>query len=80
MDSKKPIIVKRSNQPQALPLPQPHAQLQQSQEEVAQPEIEQPEQPPGIYLESLAEEAPKDESVYGSGWSIAQLRNEFHQR
>lgn len=76
MDSKKPVIVKRSNQPQALP--QPHSQLQQL-EEVVELEIEQPEQPLGIYLESLAE-PPKDESVYGSGWSIAQLKNEFHQR
>lgn len=77
MDSKKPVIVKRSSQPQALP--QPRSQPLQQLEEVAQSEIEQPEQPPSIYLESLAE-PPKDESVYGSGWSIAQLKNEFHER
>ncbi len=43
-------------------------------------EIEQPEQPaPIVQLESLAETAP-DESVFGCGWSLTELLNEFSGR
>ena len=45
-----------------------------------QPQIEQPEQPQlVVHMESLAEFS-KDESVYGSGWSLAELMTEFSQR
>lgn len=91
MDSKKPIIVKRSNlsnqktqqrsnestektQRRFQPLPQSAA------EPVEPREIEQPEQPePVIQLQSLAE-PPIDQSIYGSGWSVAQLMTEFSWR
>ena len=80
INSEKPIIVKRSNQPLK---PQRRSHLVQesvTEPPVEQPQIEQPEQPePELYLESLAE-PPRDESVYGSGWSIAQLMNEFGRR
>lgn len=39
--------------------------------------LEQPE--PVVQLESLAE-FPREESVYGSGWSLAELMNEFGGR
>lgn len=49
-----------------------------AEEEPTQPlEIEQPEQPaPPLRLESLAETAP-DESMFGTGWSMTELLNEF---
>ena len=76
MNSKKVITVKHSNQ--SLAKPQRRSQLVQESviESTQQPEIEQP---PVLHLESLAE-PPKDESVYGSGWSVTELLNEFSGR
>lgn len=80
MNSEKPIMVKRSNQPLK---PQHRSQLVQksvTEPPVEQPEIEQPEQPePAIQLQSLAE-PPIDQSIYSSGWSVAELMNEFSGR
>ena len=80
MDSKKPVIVKRSNQ--STQKTQRHFQpsQQSNMELTSQLEIEQPEQPQAVvHLESLAE-TPLDASVYASGWSIAELMNEFGGR
>lgn len=81
MDSKKPLIIKRSTQPPVKP--QRRSQLVQESNDVEstqQLEIEQPEQPePELYLESLAE-PPIDQSIYGSGWSVAELMTEFSGR
>lgn len=80
MNSKKPIIVKRSNQSTEKTQRrfQPIEQL--PTEPAQQPEIEQPEQPElVINLQSLAE-PPIDQSIYGSGWSVAELMNEFSGR
>lgn len=82
MNSDKPIIIKRSTQPPVKP--QRRSQLVQESdndvESTPQLEIEQPEQPePELYLESLVE-PPRDESVYGSGWSVAELMTEFSER
>ena len=72
MDSKRIVKVKNLNRP--ITKPEPVSQPQE------QPQIEPPEQPePVVHMESLAE-FPKDESVYGSGWSLAQLMNEFSAR
>lgn len=60
MDSQRIVKVKSLNRPTK---PEPVSQPQE------QPQIELPEQPkPVVRMESLAE-FPKDESVYGSGWS-----------
>ena len=79
MNSKKPVIIKRSNQ--STEKNQRHFQpIQSNTEPVEQPNIEQPEQPQAeVHLVSLAE-TPLDASVYGSGWSIAQLMDEFGGR
>lgn len=80
MDSNKPVTIKRSNQ--STEKTQRHFQpIQQSNTEpVTQPDIEQPEQPQAvIHLESLAEPS-LDQSIYGSGWSIAELMNELGGR
>ncbi|MBW4640112.1 MAG: hypothetical protein KME05_18165 [Gloeocapsa sp. UFS-A4-WI-NPMV-4B04] len=87
MNSKKPIIVKRSVQPKASTqpevLPQRRSRLVQESdnvEQVQQIDVEQPEQPePVIHLQSVAE-PPIDQSIYGSGWSVAELMNEFNER
>ncbi len=43
-------------------------------------EIEQPEQPETIVESGLVVEIPPDESVFGCGWSITELKNEFSGR
>ena len=74
------IKIKRPTKPtpQLQNLPQAQEQLEV---EPTQPlEIEQPEQPaPPLRLESLAEAAP-DESMFGTGWSMTELLNEFSSR
>jgi hypothetical protein len=75
MDSNRPLKLNRSNK--SVGKPKPLSQLvQQPQEQ--QREVEQPEQPeePVVHLESLAE-PPREESVYGSGWSITELMTEL---
>ncbi len=82
MDSKKPVIVKVKRSTQLPVEPQHRSQQVKDSvvEPVGQPEIELPEQPETeVYLESLAD-VPLDQSVYGSGWSIAELMNEFSDR
>ena len=77
MDSNRIVRVKRAENP--IVKPQPLSQRVQ-QQEVQQPQIEQPEQPEQVFhLESVAE-STREESVYGSGWSLAQLMNEFSGR
>ena len=79
MNSKKPVIIKRSNQ-STEKNQHPFQPIQSNTEPVEQPNIEQPEQPQAeVHLVSLAE-TPLDASVYGSGWSIAQLMDEFGGR
>ena len=81
MDSKKPVIIKRSTQPEVKP--QRRSRLVQESdnvEQVQQIDVEQPEQPePVIQLQSVAE-PPIDQSIYGSGWSVAKLMTEFSGR
>ncbi len=81
MDSKKPIIVKRSAQTEVKP--QRRSRLVQESDNVEpaqQIDVEQPEQPElAIQLQSVAE-PPIDQSIYGSGWSIAELMTEFSGR
>ena len=66
------------------PTPQPQDLLQAQEQPEAEPtqpvEVEQPEQPePTVKLESLAEATP-DESMFGTGWSMTELLNEFSSR
>lgn len=81
MNSKKPIIVKRSAQSEVLP--QRRSRLVQESdnvEQVQEIDVEQPEQPePVIQLQSVAE-PPIDQSIYGSGWSVAELMDKFSGR
>jgi len=73
------IKIKRPTK--ATPQPQELSQIDEQLEiESIQPlEIEQPEQPAAVQLESLAE-APPDESMFGTGWSMTELLNEFSSR
>ena len=74
------IKIKRPTKPtpQLQDLPQIDEQLEVEPAQFL--EIEQPEQlAPTVQLESLAE-TPPDESVFGCGWSLTELLNEFSSR
>jgi hypothetical protein len=74
------IKIKRPTKPtpQLQDLPQADEQLEV--EPTQSLEIEQPEQlAPTVLLESLTE-TPRDESVYGCGWSLTELLNEFSNK
>ena len=77
MDSNRIVRVKRAENP--IVKLQPLSQGVQ-QQEVQPLQIEQPEQLEQFFhLESVAE-STREESVYGSGWSLTQLMNEFSGR
>ena len=81
MDANKIIAVKRANPTTAKPQLLSQRVQQSETEPVQRPdEIEQPQQPERVgHLEALTEPT-RDESVYGSGWNLAQLMNEFSER
>ena len=74
-------IIKINRLSKTVEKPKPVSQLTAQQEPpiepVPQAEVEPPE--PVVQLESLAE-LPREESVYGSGWSLAELMDEFGGR
>ncbi len=74
-------IIKINRLSKIVEKPKPVSQLTEQQEPpiqtVPQAEVEPPE--PVVQLESLTE-LPREESVYGSGWSLAELMNEFGGR
>lgn len=79
-DSNEIIAIKRANKAVAKPEPSSQPVPQTEIEPVQQLEIEQLEQPaPVVCLKSLVEPTRK-ESVFGSGWSMAELMNEFSGR
>lgn len=80
MNANKFIKIKRLNQPTILPELLSESPQQLDVKPVQVPEIEQPEQLlPVSHLEQTVEFA-REESVYGSGWSLAELMNEFSGR
>jgi hypothetical protein len=79
MDSNDFVTVKPANRPTPKPKPVSLPDEQLEIEPIEQPEIEQPEQPTPVVLESLAE-PPRNESVYGSGWNVNELLDEFNGR
>ncbi len=74
-------IIKINRLSKIVEKPKPVSQLTEQQEQpikpVPQAEVEPPE--PVVQLESLAE-LSREESVYGSGWSLAELMDEFAGR
>lgn len=80
MNSNTFIKIKRPTKP--TPKPQELSQAETPPEvEPMQPlEPEQLEQTETIVQSGLVVEIPPDESVFGCGWSVTELRNEFSGR
>lgn len=73
------IKIKRPVKP--VPKPQPPEAAIPAEVEPTQPlEIELPEQPETIVQSDLVTKIPLEESVFGCGWSLTELRNEFSGR
>ncbi len=68
----------------AKPTPPPQSQPQDVAPAEVEPtqtlEIEQPEQLETIVQSGLVAEIPLEESVFGCGWSVTELLNEFSGR
>ncbi len=82
MNVKNILKVKRPTKPQTPPPPLPSndSAIEEAVEALQQVAIEtQQQEEPVVEQEATFETAP-DESVYGSGWSLTELLNEFNDR
>ena len=81
MNSKNILKVKRPTKPQTPPPPSSNdSAIEEAIEALQQAAIEtqQPSEPVADKETFLG--TPRDESVYGSGWSLTELLNEFNDR
>ena len=82
MNSKNILKVKRPTQPQGPqpPLPLNDSAIQEAVEALQKSEIETQQQPEPVVNKEVFLGTPRDESVYGCGWSLTELLNEFNDR
>jgi hypothetical protein len=69
-----PIKLPSSQRSSSAPTPEETKEPTQTVEMESQEQLE-----PVVITEALLE-TPRDESVYGSGWSLTELLNEFNER
>ncbi len=80
MNSKNILKVKR---PANLLTPQPPSNdsaIGEAVKAFQQGETETQQQEKPVIEQEATFETPRDESVYGSGWSLTELLNEFNER
>ncbi len=80
MNSKNILKVKRSTQPQTPPPPSNDSAIEEAIEALQQAAMETQQQEEPVVEQEATFENPRDESVYGSGWSLTELLNEFNDR
>ena len=81
MNVKNILKVKRPTKPQTPPPPLNDSAIEEAVEALQQIEIETQQQPEPIVVDKeVFLGTPRDESVYGSGWSLTELLNEFNDR
>jgi hypothetical protein len=80
MNSKHILKVKRPTKPQTPPLPLNDSAIEEAVEALQKSEMEPQDQPELIVDKEVFLGTPRDESVYGSGWSLTELLNEFNDR
>ncbi|PSB25147.1 hypothetical protein [Chlorogloea sp. CCALA 695] len=78
MNSKNIIKVKRPTKPQTPPPPLNDSAIEEAVEAFQQSAMETIQQP--VVNKEVFLGTPRDESVYGSGWSLTELLNEFNER
>ena len=80
MNSNNIIKVKRPTKLQAPPPPLNDSAIEEAVEAFQQSAIETLKQPEPVVNEEIFMGTPRDESVYGCGWSLTELLNEFNER
>ena len=80
MNSKNILKVKRPTKPQAPPLPLNDSVIEEAVEAFQQFAMETLQQPEPVVNKEVSLGTPRDESVYGCGWSLTELLNEFNER
>lgn len=79
MNAKNILKVKRPTQPQALP-PSNDSAIVEAVEALQQAAMKTQQSSEPVVEQEATFEIPRDESVYGSGWSLTELLNEFNER
>ncbi len=80
MNAKNILKVKRPIKPQTPPPPSNDSALEEAVEALQQAAIETQQQPEPVVNKEVFLGTPRDESVYGCGWSLTELLNEFNDR
>ncbi|WP_373528936.1 hypothetical protein [Nostoc sp.] len=80
MNSKNILKVKRPTKPQTPPPLSNDSAIEEAVEALQQAamETQQPSEP--VVEQETILETQRDESVYGCGWSLTELLNEFNER
>ena len=80
MNAKNIIKVKRPTQPQTPPPPSNDSAMEEAIEALQQAAMETQQQEDIVVEQEATSETPREESVYGCGWSLTELLNEFNDR
>ncbi len=80
MNAKNIIKVKRPTKPLTPPPPLDDSAIEEAVEALQQAAMETQQQEESVVEQEATFETPRDESVYGSGWSLTELLNEFNER
>ena len=80
MNAKNILKVKRPVKPQNPQPPSNDSAIEEAVEALQKSEIETQQQPEPVVNKEVFLGTPRDESVYGCGWSFAELLNEFNER
>ena len=79
MNTNNILKVKRPLKPQTPP-PLNDSAIEEAVEALQQSETETQQQPEPVVNKEVFLGTPRDESVYGCGWSLTELLNEFNAR
>ena len=80
MNAKNILKVKRPVKSQTPQPPSNDSAIEEAVEAFQQSAIETQQQPELVVEQEGFSETPRDESVYGCGWSLTELLNEFNDR
>ncbi len=80
MNAKNILKVKRPTKPQTPPPPSNDSAVEEAIFALQQIEMETQQQEEPIVEQEATFETAREDSLYGSGWSLTELLNEFNDR
>ncbi len=80
MNAKNILKVKRPTKPQTPQPPVNDSAIEEAVEALQQAAIKTHQPSKSVVNKEVFLGTPRDESVYGSGWSLTELLNEFNER